>query len=160
MDELVQLRGHYEVIFVQALDLLRLQRNRGVSPAKTDVGVMTFSFGQVASTLCEGKRLGEIFELEGSLDPPILIAHRPCGGLAALLVRLYLVEGYHHAGRAVSAPKRGARGIGLRGIVCRSSNRSRRDVQTLRRSSHNPESPIPYNFRTGHGRLGLQEVSY
>jgi len=69
MGELVQLRRHYEVIFVQALDLLRLQRDRGVSPAEADVGVVTFSFGEVANTLRKGKRLGEIFELEGPLDP-------------------------------------------------------------------------------------------
>ena len=98
MGELVQLRRHYEVIFVQALDLLRLQRDRGVSPAEADVGVVTFSFGEVANTLRKGKRLGKILELEGSLDPSILIAYCPCGssGGEKLLLRLYRMGRYRH----------------------------------------------------------------
>jgi hypothetical protein len=93
MGELVQLRRHYEVIFVQALDLLRLQRDRGVSPAEADVGVVTFSFGEVANTLRKGKRLGKILELEGSLDPSILIAYCPCGSLAAKSFYCVFIDG-------------------------------------------------------------------
>ena len=49
----IQLRGHDEVVLVQALDLLRLQRDRRVSPAEADVGMVTFGFRQVTSTLYE-----------------------------------------------------------------------------------------------------------
>jgi hypothetical protein len=53
VSELIQLRRHYKVVLVQALDLLRLQRDRRVSPAEADVGMVTFGFRQVTSTLYE-----------------------------------------------------------------------------------------------------------
>jgi hypothetical protein len=59
-----------ETVLVQALYLFRLQRHRRVSPAETDVGLVTFSFCQITDTLCESKRLCKILKLKSSLDSP------------------------------------------------------------------------------------------
>ena len=58
---------------------LRLQRDRRVSPAKANLRVMTFSFGQFRNTLHESEGLRKISELERPLDAPILIMDRPLG---------------------------------------------------------------------------------
>ena len=149
MGELVQLRRHYEVIFVQALDLLRLQRDRGVSPAEADVGVVTFSFGEVANTLRKGKRLGKILELEGSLDPSILIAYCPCGSLAAKSFYCVFIEW------GDTATARRARLAHERIGLCRHKNRLPQDIGGDFRESH-LEGVNLYNL-AGLGKPGKRE---
>ena len=40
----VNLGGHDEVVLMQSLDLLGLQRNRRVTPTEADIRMMAFSF--------------------------------------------------------------------------------------------------------------------
>jgi hypothetical protein len=92
MSELIQLRRHYKVVLVKALDLLRLQRHRYISPAEADVGVVTFSFRQITSAFCESKRLCKVFELERSLDSSTVVAYRPFGCMATVGLHLIFIE--------------------------------------------------------------------
>ena len=71
--DVVELCGHDEVVLVQALNLLRLQRDGHVAPAEADVGVMSLGFRQMCNLPDEGKRLREVPELECSRDPPRLV---------------------------------------------------------------------------------------
>ena len=61
--QLVDFRGHDEVILVQAFDLLCLQRDCDVPPSETDVGVMTLSlseFGDLLNSVCLGEILDRV----------------------------------------------------------------------------------------------------
>jgi hypothetical protein len=53
---------------MQPLDLLRVQRDRGVSSAERDLGMMPFGLGKCGCTLDEGERLVEIPKTLGPLD--------------------------------------------------------------------------------------------
>src|SRR5215204_1529671 len=60
--QLVDFRGHDEVILVQAFDLLCLQRDCDVPPSETDVGVMTLSLSEFGDLLHECVGLSEVLE--------------------------------------------------------------------------------------------------
>jgi hypothetical protein len=64
----VHLGGHDEVVLMQSLDLLGLQRDRRVAPIEADVRMMAFSFRQFTNLLNKGKRLPEIAKAEAPLD--------------------------------------------------------------------------------------------
>src|SRR5271165_3854598 len=65
----IELCRHDEVVLVQTLDLLGVQRDRGVAPAKPDLGMMSLGFGECGCALDEGEGLAEILETVGPLDP-------------------------------------------------------------------------------------------
>ena len=47
IENLVDLARHDKIVLVQSLDLLGAQRDRRVTPAEADIGVMAFGFSQV-----------------------------------------------------------------------------------------------------------------
>ena len=59
---------HDEVVFVQTLDFLGLQRNRGVAPAERDIGMMTLVLSQIADFVNEFQLFGKVLELVRSVD--------------------------------------------------------------------------------------------
>src|SRR5215469_3722257 len=73
----VELRCHDEVVLVQSLDLFGLQRNLRVTPAKSDVWVMTFGFGERRCPLDKLESLAKVSEPVGTLDPSGVIENRP-----------------------------------------------------------------------------------
>jgi hypothetical protein len=60
--------SHYEVVLVQTLNLLGLQRDSRVAPAKTDIGVMAFGFCEFTNLLDKTKCLPEILERSSRSD--------------------------------------------------------------------------------------------
>src|SRR5262245_35180308 len=79
-DQPIDLACHDEIVFVQALDLLGAQRNRCVTPAKVDIGVMALTLGQFADLMNEGESLTEIAEAKRPLDAARLLVEAPIGG--------------------------------------------------------------------------------
>src|ERR1044072_5137349 len=77
---------------MQALDLLRLQGDRRISPAEGDVRMVSFGFRQISSTLYEGKRLCKILKLKCSLDPLISVEDSPFRGVAMMGFHLVFIE--------------------------------------------------------------------
>jgi hypothetical protein len=77
----VYLGGHYEVVLMEALNLLGLQRDSRVAPTKTDIGMMTFGFCEFTNLLDKAKCFPEILEPEVPLDPTPVIHQLPIGGL-------------------------------------------------------------------------------
>src|SRR6266516_263760 len=67
-EDAINLGGHDEIVLVQSLDLFRAQRDRRISPAETDVGMVTLRLGKFADLPHEGQRLAKIAEPEASLD--------------------------------------------------------------------------------------------
>ena len=64
----VNLGGHDEIVLMQSLDLLGLQRDRGIAPTEADIRMMAFSFRKFTNLLDKGKRLPEIAKPEAPLD--------------------------------------------------------------------------------------------
>ena len=64
----VNLGGHDEIVLMQSLDLLGLQRDRGITPTEADIRMMAFSFCEFTNFLDKGKRLPEIAKPEAPLD--------------------------------------------------------------------------------------------
>jgi hypothetical protein len=60
--------GHDEIVLMQSLDLLGLQRDRGIAPTEADIRMMAFSFRKLTNFLDEGKRFPEIAKPEAPLD--------------------------------------------------------------------------------------------
>jgi hypothetical protein len=60
--------GHDEIVLMQSLDLLGLQRDRGITPTEADIRMMAFSFREFTDLLDKGKRLPEIAKPEAALD--------------------------------------------------------------------------------------------
>ena len=73
---------------MQALYFLRLQRDRRVPPPKANLGVMAFSFRQLANTFHKSEGLRKVLKLERPLDAPILIEYRPFGRIAMIVFHL------------------------------------------------------------------------
>jgi protein-L-isoaspartate(D-aspartate) O-methyltransferase len=72
-----ELRRHDEVVLVQAFDLPGLQRDRGVAPAKGDVGMMALGLGELARSLDKAQRFAEVLEPVGALDHPAIVEQVP-----------------------------------------------------------------------------------
>src|SRR5260221_14180415 len=68
---------HDEIVLVQSLDLFGAQRDGRVTPAETDVGVMSFGFGKLADPLHEGERFPEIAKSKRAIDAAGIIAQFP-----------------------------------------------------------------------------------
>ena len=64
----VNLGGHDEIVLMESLDLLGLQRDRGIAPTEADIRMMAFSFREFTNFLDKGERLPEIAKPEASLD--------------------------------------------------------------------------------------------
>ena len=64
----VKLGGHDEIVLMESLDLLGLQRDRGIAPTEADIRMMAFSFREFTNFLDKGERLPEIAKPEASLD--------------------------------------------------------------------------------------------
>src|SRR5450631_2735990 len=77
----VNLGGHDEVVLMQSLDRLGLQRDRRVAPAEVDIRMMAFSFREFANLLNKGKRLPEIAKPEAPLDAVSFLRQLPVRGL-------------------------------------------------------------------------------
>jgi len=71
------LGGHDEVVLMQSLDLLGLQRDRRIAPAEADIRMMGLRLSAMFTNLPnKGKRLAEIAKPEAPLDavsfpPPV-----------------------------------------------------------------------------------------
>src|ERR1700720_4095649 len=77
----VDLGGHDEVVLMQSLDLLGLQRNRRIAPTEADIRVMAFGFREFTNLLNEGRRLAEIAKPEAPLDTVSFLRQLPVWGL-------------------------------------------------------------------------------
>jgi len=64
----VDLGGHDEVVLMQSMDLLGLQKDRYIAPAEADVRMMAFNFREFTNLLNKCKCLPEIAKLEAPLD--------------------------------------------------------------------------------------------
>jgi hypothetical protein len=64
----IDLGGHDEVVLMQSLDLLGLQRDRRIAPTEADIWMMAFSFRQFTNLLNKGKCLPKITKPEAPLD--------------------------------------------------------------------------------------------
>src|SRR5262245_49195214 len=64
----VDLGGHDEVVLMQSMYLLGLQRDRHIAPAEVDIWMMAFGFREFTNLLNEGKRLPKIAKPEAPLD--------------------------------------------------------------------------------------------
>src|ERR1700693_3113919 len=73
----VNLGGHDEVVLMQSLDLLGLQRDRRIAPTEADVRMMAFSFRKFTNLLNKGKRLPEIVKPEAPLDAARFLRQLP-----------------------------------------------------------------------------------
>ena len=71
----VNLGGHDEVVLMQSLDLLGLQRDRRIAPTEADIRMMAFGFREFTNLLNKGKRLAEFAKpevpLDAELPPPV-----------------------------------------------------------------------------------------
>src|ERR1700674_4206555 len=77
----VNLGGHDEVVLMQSLDLLGLQRDRRMTPTEVNIRMMAFSFRELTNLLNKGKRLPEIAKPETPLDAVSLLQQLPVWGL-------------------------------------------------------------------------------
>ena len=64
----VNLGGHDEIVLVQPLDLLGLQRDRGIAPTEADIRMMALSFRELTNFLNKSECLPEIAKSEPPLD--------------------------------------------------------------------------------------------
>src|SRR5467141_1772522 len=80
----VNLGGHDEVVLMQSLNLLGLQRDRRIAPTEADIRMVAFGFREFTNLLNKGKRVAEIAKPEAPLDAVsfdgTLTAGRPKGG--------------------------------------------------------------------------------
>src|ERR1700730_1784221 len=77
----VNLGRHDEVVLMQSLDLLGLQRDRRIAPTEADIRMMALSFREFTNLLNKGKRLPEIAKPEAPLDAVSFLRQLPVWGL-------------------------------------------------------------------------------
>src|SRR6476620_11131684 len=77
----VNLGGHDEVVLMQSLDLLGLQRDRRIAPTEADIRIVAFGFREFTNLLHKGKRLAEIAKPNAPLDAVIFLHQLPDWGL-------------------------------------------------------------------------------
>jgi hypothetical protein len=94
----VNLGGHDEVVLMQSLDLLGLQRDRRIAPTEADIRMMAFGFREFTNLLNKGKRLAEIAKPEAPLDAVSFLRQLPVWGLCVKELSLLAREwGYSPA---------------------------------------------------------------
>src|SRR5258707_2155286 len=77
----VNLGGHDEVVLMQSLDLLGLQRDRRISPTEADIRMMAFGFREFTNLLNKDKRVAEIAKPEAPLDAVSFLRQLPVWGV-------------------------------------------------------------------------------
>src|SRR3981189_1769369 len=77
----VNLGGHDEVVLMQSLDLLGLQRDRRIAPAEADIRMMAFDLCEFTNLPNKSKRLAEIAKPEAPLDAVSFLRQSPVWGL-------------------------------------------------------------------------------
>src|ERR1700720_2009589 len=77
----VNLGSHDEIVLMQSLDLLGLQRDRGIAPTEADIRMVAFSFRELTNLLDKGKRLPEIAKPEVPLNAVSFLWQLPVWGL-------------------------------------------------------------------------------
>jgi hypothetical protein len=77
----VNLDSHDEVVLMQPLDLLGLQRDCRVAPTEADIRMMAFSFREFTNLLNKGKRIPEIAKPEAPFDAASFLRQLPVWGL-------------------------------------------------------------------------------
>ena len=65
----VNFGGHDEIVLMQSLDLLGLQRDCSIAPAEADIRMMALSFREFTNFLNKSECLPEIAKSEAPLDP-------------------------------------------------------------------------------------------
>jgi hypothetical protein len=88
----IDLACHDKIVLVQSLDLLGAQRDRGVTPAKADIGVVAFGFGQFTYVTNKAKRFLKVAETKGSFDTVAILAQFPIRSLRLKTLRFPLRE--------------------------------------------------------------------
>src|SRR5258708_6154527 len=77
----VNLGGHDEVVLMQSLDLLGLQRDRRIAPTEADIRMMAFGFREFTNLLNKDKRVAEIAKPEAPLDAVSFFRQLPVWGV-------------------------------------------------------------------------------
>src|SRR5258705_13545320 len=77
----VNLGGHDEVVLMQSLDLLGLQRDRRIAPTEADIRMMAFGFREFTNLLNKDKRVAEIAKPEAPLDAVSFVRQLPVWGV-------------------------------------------------------------------------------
>src|SRR5467141_1198806 len=94
----VNLGGHDEVVLMQSLDLLGLQRDRRIAPTEADIRMMAFGLCEFTNLPNKGKRLAEIAKPEAPLDAVSFLRQLPVWGLCVKELSLLAREwGYSPA---------------------------------------------------------------
>ena len=88
----IDLARHDKIVLVQPLDFFSMQRDRRVTPTEADIGVMAFSFGQVADVSNKAERFLKIAKAEGSFDMVAAIAQFPIRSLRLKTLRFLMRE--------------------------------------------------------------------
>jgi hypothetical protein len=74
VENLVDLSRHDEVILVRSFYFLRLQADRRIAPAKTDVRMMAFGLSEFTDLLDKGPGFAKVAEPESPLDTMSVVA--------------------------------------------------------------------------------------
>ena len=77
----VNLGGHDEVVLMQSLNLLGLQRDRRVTPTEADIRMVAFGFREFTNLLNKDKRLPEIAKPEAPLEAVSFLQQLPVRSL-------------------------------------------------------------------------------
>jgi len=88
----VDLGGHDEVVLMQSLDLLGLQRDRCIAPTEVVIRIMALSFRKFTNPLNKGKCLPEIAKPESPLDAVSFLQQLPVWGLCVKKLSLLARE--------------------------------------------------------------------
>lgn len=91
--QFADLACHYEIVLVQPLDLVRLQRDGGVTPAETDVGMVALFLSKSADLVDETLRFPKIGELELAAQPAPVVLQLPSRRLGQVVRRFLLRQG-------------------------------------------------------------------
>src|SRR5271165_7135000 len=117
----VDLGRHDEVVLMQSLDLLGLQRHRRIAPTEADIRMMAFGFRELADLLNKGQRLPEIAKPEAPLDAMSFVHQLP-------VRRLWLKELGLVASERRYSPATGSAGLADKSfghVACSSNQPSR-----------------------------------
>jgi len=91
--QLIDLRGHDEVAFGQAVDFVRPQGDLGFAPGQQDIGMVALLLGHGSYAVHEGEGLLEIGKGEGAREV-VLVDDLPVGELVAEVVEFRAFQGW------------------------------------------------------------------
>jgi len=87
----VDLRGHDEVTFRKAVDLMRPQRDPGLAPREQNVGMVALFLGQRADAIYEGERFDEIGKGKCTVKV-MLVDHVPLRNALVQRLKFFALE--------------------------------------------------------------------